>query len=411
MRKLMEKVLSVGVDDTREHDDIDMDTGLTSGPRLQHHNPVIAVAACLDLTAPSTLPALRTLLKSYSKNPPLAIVLMGPFATSSATFLPQIRPPAVLSAGASLTNSIDYKEAFDSLAALLAEFPTLIARTTLVFVPADADPWPSAIGGGVAVPIPRKGVPELFTRRVKRVGLDASRAVPSGSTTTAATADGQPSSSSKETKGGEIVWTSNPSRISWFGCTGEMVLFRDDILGRLQRQAISLPTEEAAAEAAAVEAEMNLEDPIPDAEADIAIARRLTKTIVDQAYLSPFPINTRPIHTDYASSLRLTPLPTALVLADADAPPWALQYLGCWVMNPGSIVMMDGDSGSATDATKTTTPAPITVTEGGDKTKGKKGRDTLFGNRRKTEARPTGPARWVEFDVRLGKGRVRIEKP
>ena len=41
---------------------------------------------------------------------------------------------------------------------------------------------------------------------------------------------------------------------------------------------------------------------------------------------------------DYGSSLNLYPLPTALVLADAEAPPFAITYEGCHVMNPGRII-------------------------------------------------------------------------
>ena len=71
---------------------------------------------------------------------------------------------------------------------------------------------------------------------------------------------------------------------------------------------------------------------------DTQTARRLTKTLLDQQHLSPFPVHTRPLHCDYGSALQLYPLPTALVIADADAPAFALNYMGCCVMNPGKIV-------------------------------------------------------------------------
>ena len=64
---------------------------------------------------------------------------------------------------------------------------------------------------------------------------------------------------------------------------------------------------------------------------------------------------------DYASSLQVYPLPTAMVLADTEAPAFCVTYEGCHVMNPGSIV------------------AP--------------------GRR--------GVAKWVEYDIRNKVGRVR----
>jgi DNA polymerase epsilon subunit 2 len=54
--------------------------------------------------------------------------------------------------------------------------------------------------------------------------------------------------------------------------------------------------------------------------------------------LSPFGMATRPVLWDYASSLQVYPLPTAMVLADTEAPAFCVTYEGCHVMNPGSIV-------------------------------------------------------------------------
>ena len=92
---------------------------------------------------------------------------------------------------------------------------------------------------------------------------------------------------------------------------------------------------------------MDVDGPAVDDDAvdpDILAARRLTKTLLDQAHLSPFPISTRPVHWDYASALQLYPLPSALVIADPEAPLFALNYMGCCVMNPGRLV--DGRKGA-----------------------------------------------------------------
>jgi DNA polymerase epsilon subunit 2 len=71
---------------------------------------------------------------------------------------------------------------------------------------------------------------------------------------------------------------------------------------------------------------------------DLHIARKLVKTILDQGYLSPFGLATRPVLWDYASALQVYPLPTAMVLADTEAPAFCVTYEGCHVMNPGSVV-------------------------------------------------------------------------
>ncbi|KAK7719194.1 DNA-directed DNA polymerase epsilon, subunit B [Botryosphaeria dothidea] len=341
-----------------------------------HRQTKIAIAADLNLDNPQSFTALRTLLSTYSALPipefPLAIVLMGNFV-SSATM-----------AGVPSQGSIEYKEHFNALASVLSDFPQLIARTTLVFVPGDNDAWPSAFSAGAAVPLPRKSVPELFTSRIKRVIQEANREV----------------GGAGKRKEGEAIWTTNPSRLTWFGVQGEMVLFRDDVTGRLRRTAIRFkkpgaddedeeemdveehrddsreatvasvmeqPDGNGAGETA-MDVDQQSQQPNPQngeqkLDPDTLIARTLTRTLLDQSHLSPFPPHVRPVHWDYAHVLGLYPLPTALVVADKDAPAFALKYQGCAVMNPGRIV--DGRRGDR--------------------------------------------ARWVEFDVRESRGTVRVE--
>lgn len=342
------------------------------GPGAPHEgNRKIAIAADVALDKPATLTAIRVLFSAYASRPasetPLAIVLMGNFISHAAL------------AGAPGTGSIAYKEYFNGLAAVLADFPTVLAHTTLVFVPGDADAWPSAFSAGAAVPLPRSTVPDMFTSRVRRVVAEANREV----------------RGRKGGKEGEVVWATNPARVSWFGCKGEMVLLRDDISGRLRRTAVrfskssevegggeqdvDVDVEMTSAMAGAVDGDAESMDidndtPAPESHAtarststapdpDILTARRLTKTLLDQAHLSPFPLSTRPIHWDYGSALQLYPLPSALVVADAEAPPFALNYMGCCVMNPGRLV--DGRKGER--------------------------------------------VRWVEFDVVAGRGDIRFE--
>jgi DNA polymerase epsilon subunit 2 len=327
------------------------------------HN--IVLASDLHLDVPSTLTALCTLLRTYSPTPdepapvyPLAIVLMGNFS-SKATL-----------AGVPGAGSIEYKEHFDALASILSEFPRLLAHTTLIFVPGDNDAWPSAFSAGAATPLPRKQIPDLFTSRIRRAVREANTEVWG--------------SGKKSGKEGEVIWTSNPARLSWFGVKGEMVVLRDDVLGRLHRSSIRFNKPdvdvdvdvdlETAADAMDVDAPTQLEPtPTPQAQTqaqidtDTLTARALTRTLLSQSHLSPFPLSVRPLHWDFAHALNLYPLPNAVVVADSEAPAFVVKYCGCTVMNPGPI----------------------------DGSEGRRGRD--------------GRARWVEFDVRSNVGVVRTE--
>lgn len=331
------------------------------------HNVVIA--SDLHLDVPSTLSALRTLLRTYTPDPssshpvfPHAIILMGNFSSKASL------------AGVPGAGSIEYKEHFDALASVLAEFQQLIAHTTLVFVPGDNDAWPSAFLAGAATPLPRKAVPQLFTNRMRRVVAEANREV-----------WGAGKANGKE---GEVIWTSNPSRLSWFGVKGEMAFIRDDVAGRLQRTSIrfnkpeadvddDMPFAPTAQENDEAQDIMDLDAPAHPAQPtqkqqeeldrDTQNARALTRTILSQSHLSPFPMSARPLHWDFAHTLNLYPLPTSLVLADSESPAFVVKYCGCTVMNPGSL----DESGG--------------------------------------RGRREGRARWVEYDIRTGTGMVRSE--
>ncbi|KAF2676515.1 DNA polymerase epsilon subunit B [Lentithecium fluviatile CBS 122367] len=345
----------------------------------------VVIASDLHLDIPSTLSALRTLLRTYSPDPtdpspsyPLAIILTGNFSSKASL------------AGVPGAGSIEYKEHFDALASVLADFPHLIAHTSLVFVPGDNDAWPSAFSAGAATPLPRKQVPALFTNRIRRVVAEANKEVWGAG------------SGKKGGKEGEVVWTSNPSRLTWFGIKGEMAILRDDVLGRLQRTSIRFTkpsTEDEGVDAedlpdatpappplstsTETQEAMDIDAPLSRSprrgeehqqqeqqqlDTDLLTARALTRTLLSQSHLSPFPLSARPLHWDFAHALNLYPLPTSVVIADSEAPAFVVKYCGCTVMNPGGI---DGSQGVG---------------------KGREGR-----------------ARWVEFDVKSGAGIVRAE--
>lgn len=347
----------------------------TSTSALNEGRGRMVILGELNLDNTRILRALKKVLSLYAaesaEDSPMTVVLVGNFVEH-----------AVMAGGGS-GGSIEYKEYFNALASTLSDFPTVLQAATFIFVPGDNDPWASASSAGAATAVPRKGVPELFTSRVKR---------------TFATANAEAEKSTGKKTDGEAVWTSNPSRLSLFGPAQEVVIFRDDMSSRLRRGAIRFqsscveeaivgdtsrkddrsPATSAHREADEARQPMDIDQAVEAAEshvpadkmtgstsstieADLLTARKLVKTILDQGYLSPFPLTSRPVLWDYAGALQLYPLPTALVLVDPEAPPFAVTYEGCHVMNPGRLVA---------------------------------------GGRR-------GVARWVEYDARTRRGKTR----
>ncbi|KAI9889888.1 MAG: DNA-directed DNA polymerase epsilon, subunit B [Vezdaea aestivalis] len=300
----------------------------------------IVIAGEVNLDKPKTLEGLKKLLGTYAARPddevPFAFVLMGNFVQY-----------AVMAGGGS-GGAIEYKEYFDSLASILNEYPTVLQSSTFIFIPGDNDPWASSFSAGAATAIPRKEVPELFTSRVKRAF-------------TAANAEAEKSGGIKGT--GEAIWATNPVRLSLFGPLQEIVCFRDDLSGRLRRNAVVFNKTEST-EAGNNSSQQHLSQAPPGDEGmqtdrdpgtssldlgpeaiavsenskDIQIGHRLALSVLDQGHLSPFPLSVRPVLWDFANSLNLYPLPSTLVLMDAEAPQFCVTYEGCNVINPGKIV-------------------------------------------------------------------------
>ncbi|KAI0407598.1 DNA polymerase epsilon subunit B [Xylaria palmicola] len=307
----------------------------------------IVIVGELNLDQPRAIQALRKILTTYATEPegssPMTFVLTGNFTQH-----------AVMAGGGASGGSVEYKEYFDSLASVLTDFPTLLQSSAFVFVPGDNDGWASSFSAGSAVPLPRKAVPDMFTSRIRRAFATANM-----------------EASARGEEGGKAIWTTNPARLSVFGPVHEIVLFRDDISARLRRTAVRLkasnpdagnreneppssnsddtqrPNDDDVDMASVLENADGMDvDPSikpppksPGIPYDVHPARKLVKTVLDQGYLCPFRQTTRPVHWDYAGGLHLYPLPTALVLVDPTAPPFALTYEGCHVMNPGPVLV------------------------------------------------------------------------
>ncbi|BDD63800.1 DNA-directed DNA polymerase epsilon, subunit B [Monascus purpureus] len=296
----------------------------------------VAIMSEISLDDMKTFDALRKIFGLYNSLPlderPVVYVMMGNFAQT-----------AVIN-GSGRSGSVEYKEYFDSLALTLSDFPSILQHSTFIFVPGDKDPWASTFSAGAASTIPRRGIPELFTSRVKRAFATAN--------------SGSERSHSTEPVG-EAIWSSNPSRLTFFGPLHDIAIFRDDISGRLRRNAVILRSEipesdfdtemlDASNSSLANASSTASENPIEplaerrstglDTPPNMLMARKLVKTVLDQGTMSPFPLSVRPVLWDHASALQLYPLPTAFVLADAEAPPCCITYEGCHVMNPGRLI-------------------------------------------------------------------------
>ncbi|PWN52289.1 DNA polymerase epsilon, subunit B [Violaceomyces palustris] len=168
-----------------------------------------------------------------------------------------------------------YQDSFVQLADLIGSFPEVVKKSHFVIVPGPSDPFASPT-------VPRPALAEVFTAPLKRK------------------------------MGDRVHLASNPCRITYLG--QEIVVYRDDLMARMLRNTVSLKDEVR--------------------EGDLK--KFLVSTLLDQAHLCPLPQQVRPILWEFDHSLRLYPMPTALVLADK-YDRFELTYEGCNVFNPGSF--------------------------------------------------------------------------
>jgi DNA polymerase alpha/epsilon subunit B len=98
--------------------------------------------------------------------------------------------------------STTYKAHWDALADILSHFPRLTSIATFIFIPGPNDPWATSPGC-----LPRRGVPDAFTNRVRRICKD-------------------------------VRFVSNPTRLGYF--TQEICVFRSDVADALIRNRITV---------------------------------------------------------------------------------------------------------------------------------------------------------------------------
>ena len=115
---------------------------------------------------------------------------------------------------------------------------------------------PGPLDAGTSVALPRRPIPEQYTKSLRQ-------------------------------RVRHVTFASNPCRVRYF--TQEIVLFREDLLKKMQRH-LAVP--------------LILDDPtVPD------ITVQLVESLLDQAHLCPLPLHAKPVYWELDYALRLFPLP------------------------------------------------------------------------------------------------------
>jgi len=212
------------------------------------------------LDEPEVMIRLSRLFAGYAEIPPTAFVFCGNFLNNCFS-------------GLSYNNSL--KDHMYQLGKMISTYRKLVKQTQFLFVPGPTDPGSPNI-------FPRPALPEHITSDLKKL-------VPSAK------------------------FLSNPARIQY--CTNQIVVFRENIITKMCRNAIYFPK-------------------------NGDIPSHFARTITCQGHLTPLPLHTSPVYWDYDRSMFLYPLPDLVVTADKfDS--FTAENLGCKVINPGSFQRQD----------------------------------------------------------------------
>jgi DNA polymerase epsilon subunit 2 len=171
----------------------------------------------------------------------------------------------------------EFGKLMDKLGGLLSEFPVLCAQTHFVLVPGPNDPCAS---GPFCFPKPR--LPGLFADRMTDRLQGRAQA--------------------------KVTFASNPCRVLFH--LQEICVFREDLQRKMLHRCAVASQGDAAAQ--------------------------LVKTLVDQAHLLPLPAQASPVFFGAAQALSLHPLPSVILLADAQEQ-FQFGYTegACDAINPG----------------------------------------------------------------------------
>ncbi|CAO1620088.1 unnamed protein product [Parajaminaea phylloscopi] len=244
----------------------------------RHHNDVSFVTLSdLHLDVPRTFHSLRALIQGYidADFVPFLFIFCGNFLSEAGR----------RKADGGLAK---YNEGFSTLSDVLTSFPTLFTSSHFLFVPGPLDPYSTPV-------LPRKGLPTLLvdpfvSRLSAKLNVSSNRV--------------------RE----RVHFVSNPCRVRFWG--REVVIFRDDMLDRMRRNGVAVGEGKDVREG--------------------GMKKFLVSTLLDQAHLSPLGQQARPVFWDHDHTLRLYPMPSALILADSSEH-FELTYESCHVLNPGSF--------------------------------------------------------------------------
>lgn len=243
---------------------------------------------------------------------PLAVIMVGSFISKP------LSTSSLLSAS-STSNAETYKELFNQLASILGtNCPNLIRRAKLVLIPGLNDPWQSeySFGGSQMNVFPQKSIPTLFASRLERL-------LPRGN----------------------LIFGWNPTRISYL--SQEMVIMKDDIFNKCKRNDIVLPHDIKMEQERTKRQNMPLEEMVkevslnsttPHISPKVRESRKLVKTLLDQGTLQPFLKNLKVVNASYDYALRIEPLPTTIILHDANFEFFEVTYNGCKVINVPRLI-------------------------------------------------------------------------
>lgn len=262
---------------------------------------------------------------------PVTFVLMGPFYSSP--FQPN-------------GSTSPYKDGMDSLAQVLSEYPELFQNgATLLLVPGDGDPWESVFSANAPATWPMRGIPSTFTNRVQRAAPRTELAsnpcrvaylsqeiqfvrddlgerirrnqiyFPEFEKSLLGEVDSDIAIDENNKTAG-VISLDNESSSSDSEVEG--VLRERDLITELEKVVIDTQVdkdtlrliERSQAAQKALRESSKSKSAVEQLDPEIHESRKIVKTLLDQATLSPFLLNTRPVSWDYTHAISLTPLPT-----------------------------------------------------------------------------------------------------
>lgn len=266
---------------------------------------------------------------------PVVFVLFGPFLSNP--FQPN-------------GSSSPYKDGMDSLAQILGEYPELFQNgATLLLVPGDGDPWESVFSANAPATWPMKGIPQTFINRVQRVTSkteltsnpcrlaylsqeiqfvrdDVAERIrrnqiffPALDKILHGDFDIENNDTNKEHTRKSLQDTL-PSTQNDLVIDEDEIGREKDLISELEKIVIDTEVDKDTlrllerTQAAKKAANGNYYASDIHVDPEVAESRRIMKTLLDQATLSPFLLNVRPVAWDYKHALSLSPLPTMVCI-------------------------------------------------------------------------------------------------